>query len=111
MTPPLSSQARLVISDMLNLLLTKGWTQGAMARTAGGWRCSATYPEAQSYCLAGALTAVRPDRADTATEVTQALKHRINKPHVSLMWWNDELSRTKEEVVALLKGVLEDSPS
>lgn len=47
----------LTLLSAAKSLVESGWTQGELARDAGGFACSTTAPDAESYCMIGALTA------------------------------------------------------
>lgn len=95
-----------VLSAAHQLLLEKGWTRYASARNAAQEPVPAVDPTAVSFCIIGAITAVAPNPVarDAAHKL---LRRRLGNQFVSA--WNDDPSRTKEEVLELLeKGITSD---
>ncbi|MDX6399877.1 MAG: hypothetical protein QOF27_483 [Gaiellaceae bacterium] len=87
------------------VLVEKGWCQGADARDARGRATRVGAADAAAWSLLGALQATTA--ADPETELqdigvaVSALAELINDP--SLAHWNDSESRTKLEVLSVLK--------
>lgn len=81
------------------LLETSGWCQGAEARSFGGKAVSAEANVAASFCLVGAVIHTYGERAARPIIVKLWSVVRTFSPAE----WNDDPSRTKEEVVALLR--------
>jgi hypothetical protein len=88
------------------VLVEKGWCQGAEARDASGAVTNVVAPDAAAWSLLGALQATTA--ADPSTELQDigdavaALAELIMDP--SLANWNDAETRTKLEVLSVLKN-------
>jgi hypothetical protein len=86
-------------------LVEKGWCQGTEARDASGRPTTVVAADAMSWSLLGALQATAV--ADQSTHIQDigdamaALAELIVDP--SLASWNDAETRTKLEVLSLLK--------
>jgi hypothetical protein len=87
-------------------LVERGWCQGTEARDANGEATDVVAADATSWSLLGALQATTV--ADPSTELQDvgdavaALAELILDP--SLADWNDSESRTKLEVLSVLKN-------
>jgi hypothetical protein len=87
------------------VLVERGWCQGTEARDANGRATDVAGPDAASWSLLGALQATTV--LDPSTELQDvgdavaALAELIMDP--SLANWNDSESRTKLEVLGVLK--------
>jgi hypothetical protein len=88
------------------VLVERGWCQGTEARDANGEATDVVAADATSWSLLGALQATTV--ADPSTELQDvgdavaALAELILDP--SLADWNDSESRTKLEVLSVLKN-------
>ena len=88
-----------------SVLVEKGWCQGTEARDASGNAISVGAADATAWSLLGALQATTA--ADPSTELQDvgdavaALAELVRDP--SLANWNDGESRTKLEVLSVLK--------
>jgi hypothetical protein len=77
------------------LLEEKDWCQGAYARNAFDHGVEVNDPQACSFCVVGLLKATD----------TWGLNYLKLKEHLGMtvVEWNDDPERTKEEVLAVLK--------
>ncbi|WP_158877015.1 DUF6197 family protein [Antarcticirhabdus aurantiaca] len=93
-------------SDMLRDVrgfIERGWTQGATARDAEGFRCVPRDPRAECWCLLGAAVAVA-----VAKGITDPLARSLGfETGVAMVIWNDTKGRTKAEVLARIDQALE----
>ena len=96
-----------ILNAAADLIERTGWTQGEFAKDADGDPVSATSPFANCFCMFGAIYRVTAEvsprgsiMADLAEEI---LAERVGYDHFSK--WNDHPDRTKEEVIAALRGV------
>ena len=88
--------------------IRKGWCQGYMARDSNGAPCDPAWQEATYWCLWGALyKAYGEEKIDTREKVVTKLYDQLQcKEHwSSLGTWNDNTSRTQQDVIALLKSI------
>jgi hypothetical protein len=87
------------------VLVEKGWCQGAEARDALGTATTVMATDAASWSLLGALQATTASDPSTELEdigdAVAALAELIMDP--SLANWNDAETRTKLEVLRVLK--------
>jgi len=93
--------------------VNKGWVQGRMARDANGYSTFPELPDAVEWCLVGSVLAEmevhyppkKPakDRQEVLTRVWRTLQGLTLVGASSLTTWNDMPSRTKEQVVKLLR--------
>jgi len=91
-------------SEVLRLMRAKiesGWTQRWFARTASGYGVSGLFNGATSWCLVGALQVATNNRTPESIGYVNEL---IGNPWCS---WNDDPSRTKEDVLAMLDQAIE----
>lgn len=104
-----------VIDKAIELIETKGWTQGAYARLANGDKTEYTDTAAVCYCISGAMNCAAKQLKNEENDydeiflkgwwtITDVLRNREGgKAWDQPVYWNDESGRTKEEVVELLK--------
>jgi hypothetical protein len=87
------------------VLVDQGWCQGAEARDASGRATDVRAPDAAAWSLLGALqaTAVSDPSTDLQDigDAVAALAELIMDP--SLANWNDAATRTKLEVLSVLR--------
>ena len=87
------------------LLVAQGWCQGTEARDAGGNVTDIGAADASAWSLLGALQATTADHPETRIQdigdAVAALAEVIMDP--SLAHWNDIATRTKLEVLGVLK--------
>ena len=96
-----TSQALLKAADLLE---RKGWTQNVAARDVAGQSISCASKEAVCYCVDGAIQAVTVGSCTPYTDWAQTratLRDYLDIP--SLIVWNDNPRRTKEEVIVALR--------
>lgn len=116
------------VLDRVMELLRGGWCQGGMARTyAGQWRHYAD-PDADRFCLAGAVLRAAQEACGginaTAESmrliVLEALVRQIERrgmcrPGTYCTWgndviiWNDAAGRTQAEVLALVQAARDEA--
>ena len=107
------------VADVLNyaadLVAQPGaWMQLNYARTAEGITVQASDPSAACFCAVGAVIAARTRLdAPVVTDMVVIHARRAAQPGVddehllALSEWNDELGRTQQEVVDLLRKAAE----
>jgi hypothetical protein len=84
-------------------LVATGWTQNNLARTAAGSVVRPDSPVATSWCAAGALQRVTGGaHTDRYKAAWRALWLHVEGDSVA--GWNDQSSRTVDEVVAALRA-------
>lgn len=88
-----------------SMSVSEGWTRGALARNSRGWPVAPTNPEAESWCMLGAIHAAANGYGDTPRAVRDAMKDAVREllPYVKstrhhakdcpdeqhIMWRND----------------------
>lgn len=98
------------------LLIEKGWTQHASARLEDGTKCAADDPHACCFCLGGAICRVAGEyMPGTASKYIPAWRFISgfvagNTSYCGAINFNDEVGRTKEEVIALLDKAIAEAP-
>jgi hypothetical protein len=82
------------------------WTQSVIARNAAGRVAAPNSPEACSWCALGAIAKVRgqPYATRTNCPATQLLETYLGEYAGN---YNDRPQRTREEVIAALRGAAE----
>jgi len=95
------AQAKEILTQAREILVTKGWTQEKYARDKAGKQCEIEF--GSCFCALGAiiLSARGSEYFKTACRV---LEEEINWS--SIPSWNDASSRTKEEVLAAFEGAI-----
>ena len=84
--------------------LEQGWTQGCLARNKDGRKTHPWNTDAVCFCAVGALVKAYEGDAtevETARDMLNALLIEGGKR--TLAAWNDELGRTKEDVIKLFE--------
>ena len=87
------------------------WTQGTMARSAGGGRVSPHSGYAVAWCLVGAIKRCYTDPTPAINKVARSLRDRevvqpdgwIETNITTVLWWNDHRERTWQDVIRLVK--------
>lgn len=91
--------------------IQQGWHKTVSYRDANGTPCSRS--EAASYCLFGALEAATLEIFETYFDSPWSKVVNLINPRVGgcTRWatWNDAEGRTKEDVLRLLDGALQDA--
>lgn len=85
-----------------------GWCRGTMARDVEGYAVPSYSDEASSWCLIGAIERVYWDNPQLLLICFEKVRNKIKEMGgviLPLALWNDELSRTKEEVIKLLESI------
>jgi hypothetical protein len=110
---PRIEKSELVAAVLNRLSNPKSWTKGTSARNSGGRAISLNSPEAQSWCLTGAIQRELFDRGFIPDHLTGALSQEIvatfreQYPEFGgpswIMSFNDDPHMTHDGV----KGVLE----
>jgi hypothetical protein len=102
----LSRMAQRVLIDAASILSTKGWTQFVSARKGGLQKqCSAMDPDAECFCLSGALYFASKKNFQTGIYSEEAFASITDFLGRCPVVWNDQPGRTKEEVVQVLLKV------
>ena len=81
------------------LLEQKELCKGTFARDANGKPVSVYSPNAESLCVAGAIRLAYGHIG----EISTVGSHVSNLYSMTLVMWNDDPERTKQEVINLLK--------
>jgi hypothetical protein len=76
--------------------IKKGWTQGALALDKNWKHVPPADPRAVCWCAKGAIWAAHSLNIKRKLAATQKLQDVIGE----ITTWNDDLKRTKEEVLA-----------
>lgn len=110
-TPNLVAKA---LRDAADLIETKGWTQGAIARHEDGGETDADDPDAACFCVNGAMWAVtrQAPRDGTFSALYDTARSRLyheicNEGYDMTEEWNDAPGRTAAEVIAKLRETAE----
>lgn len=82
------------------LIEQTGWCQGASARDHKGEPKDLFGEGACFYCIVGAITKVYTEPARLLWKIHKHIHIHFN---MSASQWNDDVSRTKEEVISVLK--------
>jgi hypothetical protein len=90
-----------------NLLLTKGWTQGVMARNAGGSPTPCQWEDAACFCIMGAIS--RASEGDDDSPGFKAIGAFVGSYRRQIAGWNDAPGRTLDEVIAVLNRAIADA--
>ena len=98
-----------VVTDMIEevaKVVERGWCQYRSALNANGEGTSAYAPEAVSWCIHGAMNKVRHEHPELGTKdwIDMHTRLRMAAGVDSIVHWNDEPGRTKEQVLDLLKS-------
>lgn len=97
------------VMEVKKILVEKGWTQGCFARDAMALPIEWTSGGAKSFCLAGAISFVA-DHDRENFSMHELLLNRIRyKTGKIVSSYNDAPERTKEDVLALLDGIIAES--
>jgi hypothetical protein len=98
-------------------LVRSGWSQHADARTAEGAEAQPWRETAVAWSLLGALVAALEERSDRGRELPlDDLAAALNElaeviDDDSLAHWNDEPSRTKDDVTGALEAAISSAES
>lgn len=97
--------AAAILRKAATLVETSGWCQGAGARTEHGRAVWPDNPDAQCFCMLGAIQRASkfwlwPGGHGPRREAVLAAQKAIGGSPIA--WWNDHPGRTKEEVAAKL---------
>ena len=94
-----------------------GWTQGSFARTASGITTDPSSPEAVEWCAYGAIFARLDFQQDAHWLLSKAVwkiennikpdQEDISIPTITVVAWNDQKGRTKEQVLAAFDLAIE----
>lgn len=98
-----------IYTAAIRALRNKGWTQSAMARTETGRPTDAFDKNAVCFCTLGALHRGLLDsqRGDPEYYSIAALVEPLQMDEDAIAKWNDDPSRTVDDVIALLEEGLE----
>lgn len=87
-----------ILRKARELIETKGWTQGAYARSAKGEPVDWYNKRACQFCLNGALNYAE-GLAFVSYDGRELIREAVGQPNT--IKWNDEPTRTKAEVLAV----------
>ena len=90
-----------------SILVERGWTQGAMARTGAGMAASPSRSDAVCWCASGAIWAAAerllgPQHAPLVEREARERLRDVISPAAPTIW-NDAKGRTAAEVAAKLR--------
>ena len=83
--------------------IEKGWTQGYFARDSNGMICEHYEPQAVSWCIIGAIRAEYPNDFSQRQKCYNKLENILGSGLSSVVEFNDNPKRTKEEVLDLIR--------
>lgn len=87
-------------------LITKGWCQRVSARDKKNNYCLPGGQKATQWCLLGAVFAVHYHSIADYNDVLTYVKNKLGVAKISsIMEWNDDHKRTKQEVIDLLVSI------
>lgn len=93
--------------EAADILETMGWTQGSYARDVWGNPRQVFDDTAVQFCALGALScATRFMNVDESIDVlTKYLYKKLswNDSEISISKWNDQLGRTREDVISTMR--------
>ena len=98
-----------ILNAAADLIERTGWTQGCSARDENDKKCGEEDPKAVCYCVYGAIA-----KSSQTLKYSKSLKLPFDILRDSagitggIISWNDHPDRTKEEVIAALRGVSND---
>lgn len=97
-----------ILHQAIELLRTKGWTQGSYARDAKGLRTDSHGSDATCFCVLGAIKRVYGSKRDI--KYLNILHDTISRELVaqrllaSVVEWNDAPDQTAPQVIAWLES-------
>ena len=91
-----------ILNRAADIIEQTGWTQGAIALDAAGNPTSALSPAAVCFCTIGAIRKAAGGHHRVSFYANNILKTRLGIRDTAV--WNDTAGRTKEEVIAALRG-------
>jgi hypothetical protein len=92
----------LTLNRAADIIEQTGWTQGAFAIDAAGNPVTALSPTATCYCTIGAIRKAAGGHTRVIARANAALCEHLGIRDTAD--WNDTAGRTREEVVAALRG-------
>jgi hypothetical protein len=98
----------LMLAEAARGYLDKGWTQRHTARYPNGIYCNPSDPKAVSFCMLGAIEAGRAMLGETYSACCVLTDHVERLIPVQTVLWNDDPSRTKEEVLAVFDDLIDE---
>ena len=110
-TPPSDDQTpQGILNAAADLIERTGWTQGFSALDSYGDSCYISSPAATCYCAYGAVIKSHADLGGGRGLLGPAFDiFRANAQTTDgVIDWNDQPGRTKEEVIAALRGASND---
>lgn len=97
-----------ILHQAIELLRTKGWTQGSYARDAGGLRTDTHGLDATCFCALGAIKRVCGSKRDIKyvnilhdTIIRELVAQRLPS---SVIDWNDAPDQTAPQVITWLES-------
>lgn len=100
-----------VLKAARDLLVNKGWCQRNYARDANGFPADLNSPHACSFCMVGALlvaTNFKSIQLDDDHPLIQILVSKIPTEYSDIPDFNDDESRTKDEVIAVFDAAIQE---
>lgn len=97
-TPALIAKKLNAAADLLE---TKGWTKGELARNVEGKKCAVLSRSANCFCVIGAIQRVCREQWILISEVTNLINLKVLPG--DLVTWNDT-RRSAKPVIAALRG-------
>lgn len=107
-------RANLEYIKLARAKIAEGWTQDSYARTAKGQSCGACDPSACSWCAEGALIHAAGGNSLKYINLNRIVANRLGKNRrrsFTLPYWNDELCKTQDEVLAGFDQVIKELES
>ncbi len=87
------------------ILRSKQWCQGKTARDKDGNPVDVKSQELVSCCMLGAISLAYSHDVTQLYRVCDQLKALLKTDYAHLASWNDEVGRTKEDVISALEAV------
>ncbi len=95
-----STEVARILNDAADLV-AKGWTQGNYAIDKNERNVAINDPPAASFCIHGALMRTTAEY-EALNDAKMALRNHLGTDW--LIAWNDDPSRTQQQVVDALRG-------
>lgn len=91
-----------ILNRAADIIEQAGWTQGALALDDAGRPTGSLSPIAACYCTIGAIQKAASGHKRVIEHADAALRTHLGIQDTVM--WNDKAGRTKEEVIAALRG-------
>jgi hypothetical protein len=99
----MTNEAADILRKAKELIETKGWTRGAMARRKNGDRTSEYGEDAARFCLFGAL--LRAEGPAVTSRACRSFLLKAIAPEVCLLSWNDKQCGKKVILLAFDRAI------